>query len=303
MRQTIFDKPWRTEGAFQDAGKGIPKMMRPAECQMLYHIAKDVYSGSGEIVDSGVLVGASTASLAAGLAENDAVADKARRIHSYDLFINVHPVYDAFVRNQVARNESFLPLYLKNIGEHASNVNVHAGDFTAQRWCGKKIEVMFIDLAKNLRLNSHIFSEFAPYWTPGETTVIQQDFVHLFCPFIQYTTAFLWDHFSYADTVVPSLALRYEKEIPKWKVERIADDDFTWDEKAGLCLDLAPQIANEEAQATLKLIAATMVCYGGDKKKALDLVQHTEDQHAGIDDKYYRNRIADARNLINAHGA
>lgn len=290
---------WRDAELFKGAAMGIPKMMRPAECALLYHLAKDYYQGEGEIADAGVLVGASTHSLASGLMHNTKVKNKLKRIHSFDLFINTAPAYDAFVRNRVARGDSFLHIFLENVRDFSDQINVYPGDFAQRRWVGGSIELMFIDIAKSVALNSHVYLEFSPYWVPGETVVVQQDFVHLFCPQIQYTLAYLWDHFAPIDVVAPSLALAYVKPIPPHKLERVCNDDFSIADKAFLCGELASAIEDREAQGTLRLIKGTLMARGGLIKEAEREVDQVEEEFGDVDDKFFIKRIRDARHGIN----
>ncbi len=295
---SLSHRHWREVESFKGAALGIPKMMRPTECTLLHHLAKDYYQGDGEIVDAGVLVGASTHSIASGLMQNSKVKNKLKRIHSFDLFMNTAPAYDAFVRNRVARGESFLHIFLENTREFSDQINVFPGDFAQRRWIGAAIEIMFVDIAKSVALNAHVYREFSPYWVPGETVVVQQDFVHLFCPQIQYTLAYLWDHFVPIDVVAPSLALAYVKPIPAHKVERISNDDFSIADKAFLCGELASAMEDREAQATLRLIKGSLLARSGLINEAEREIDQVEEECGDLDDKYFIKRIRDARHGI-----
>src|SRR5476649_2864728 len=65
----------------------LPKgMLEVSEQKLLYFLARDLYSETGEIIDAGAFCGASTYALAAGLVDNPRVYRKDARVHSYDLF-------------------------------------------------------------------------------------------------------------------------------------------------------------------------------------------------------------------------
>src|SRR5437763_14459691 len=66
----------------------VKTMLSAQELELLYTLARDRYSGRGEIVDGGAFLGGSTLALACGLRDNARVANKSRRIHSYDLFVS-----------------------------------------------------------------------------------------------------------------------------------------------------------------------------------------------------------------------
>src|SRR3712207_3988236 len=65
---------------------GPAGMLRRGEASLRHHLARDWYGGSGEIIDAGAFLGASSYALGRGLEQNPRVADKAGRIHAYGLF-------------------------------------------------------------------------------------------------------------------------------------------------------------------------------------------------------------------------
>ena len=66
--------------------RSVKTMLSAQELELLYTLARDQYTGRGEIVDGGAFLGGSTLALANGLRDNRRVQDKNGRIHSYDLF-------------------------------------------------------------------------------------------------------------------------------------------------------------------------------------------------------------------------
>ena len=60
----------------------------------------------------------------------------------------------------VGANESTLHLYMANLGDLARHIRIYRGDITAMRWCGRPIEIMFIDICKSLHIWRHMLKEF-----------------------------------------------------------------------------------------------------------------------------------------------
>ena len=74
--------PWQLPGATVE---GLPAgMLRSREASMLYHLARDYFSGMGDIIDAGAFLGASSFCLAKGLQDNQSIGATSGRIHAYD---------------------------------------------------------------------------------------------------------------------------------------------------------------------------------------------------------------------------
>jgi hypothetical protein len=174
----------------------VKTMLSAQELDLLYTLARDRYTGGGEIVDGGAFLGGSTRALASGLRDNPANIDKRGRIHSYDLFVSDHYVrqfIDGFPEGSSTR-----PYYDRVIEDVAEHVSVYQGDIAAFPWPGQRsVEILFIDVAKSWETNDILLRNFFPRLIPGVSTVIQQDFHWPHTPWISITMELLADHATY----------------------------------------------------------------------------------------------------------
>jgi len=187
-------------------------MLTPSEISLLFALAKDYYTGYGEIVDLGPLLGVGTNALAKGLAQNPRVVDKSKRIHSFDLFFANGM---GTVVTRAARSGSVLDRFLGNNDAYRKHLSVAAGDILEMDWDRTPIEILFIDLAKSWSLNRHVVRRFFPYLIPGRSIVLQQDYVHFGEYWIAITMemfAEYFRHLSYVDAATSVFLLT--REIP-----------------------------------------------------------------------------------------
>lgn len=267
----------------------LPKgMLDVSEQKLLYLLARDYYTGSGEIIDAGAFCGASGYALAAGLADNPQVKHKNGRVHSYDLFKVDEPYILEYLQNvffsrfdrtgkgqyathKVQVGDSFLDVFLFQTQRYASNIKHYVGSITNFPWEKElAISILFIDCAKTLDTQKYLLAEFFPALISGESIVIQQDFYHPWHPYIHVVMTFLTDYF---DVVVPSAgctrAYRLIREIPAQLLERAIAYDFSNDEIVSL---LAQMISAIPDRPTLNLVLARQL-YLIDHEECLKFVE------------------------------
>ena len=171
-------------------------MLSAQELELLYTLARDRYTGRGEIIDGGAFLGGSTLALAAGLRDNPAVADRRGRVHSYDMFVADHFV-SQFI-DGYPEGTSTRPYYDGVIADVASHVSVHEGDIATFPWpADRPIEILFIDVAKSWETNDVLVQQFFSRLIPGLSTVIQQDYHWPHTPWISITMELLAGHCTY----------------------------------------------------------------------------------------------------------
>jgi hypothetical protein len=174
----------------------VKTMLSAQELELLYTLARDHYTGRGDIVGGGAFLGGSTLALGCGLRDNPAVADTRGRIHSYDLFRA-----DGYVARFVPGypiGTSTRPYYDRVIAGVADHVAVHEGDITTYPWpADRPIEILFIDVAKSWDTNDFLLHQFFPRLIPGVSTVIQQDYHWPHVPWLSITMELLADHVTY----------------------------------------------------------------------------------------------------------
>src|SRR5207248_1151930 len=162
--------PWLKMGLNAKEVNPIPSMISDDEVLYLRWLAQEWYTGAGEIVDAGPLLGGSTVSLASGLLGNSRVHEKKKRIHSYDLFKYFSDFTDRGLVTAALKNgESLLPMFLENTSRYREMIEVHAGDIQGYKWSGEPIEILFIDCAKSWEINNHITREFFGSLIPGRS--------------------------------------------------------------------------------------------------------------------------------------
>jgi hypothetical protein len=207
-------------------------MLGLEERKLLYHVARDIYSGEGAMVELGAFCGASTCCLAAGLRDNPLAAGQ--RVHSYDNFIANESYLIDFIRAQfgeaVEPGQSFVQIYRRATAQFSDLIEIHAGDLLSQRWPpGVPIEILFVDVAKTIALSGKVLSEFFTHLTPGKSIVIHQDFYHPTAFYLPVVMDFLSDHFTIIEAGRDwSAMFRLETAIRPEKLEAASLYEFSF---------------------------------------------------------------------------
>ncbi len=188
-------------------------MLSAQELELLYTLARDQYTGQGEIIDGGAFLGGSPPALAAGPRGKPPGAKRAGRGPPHDMFVADH-----FVRqfvDGVPEGTSTRPVYDRTIADVASLVTVHEGDIATFPWPeARPIEILFIDVAKSWETNDFLNAQFFPRLIPGVSTVIQQDFHWPHTPWISITMELLADHVTYLGSMPWATAYyRWERAL------------------------------------------------------------------------------------------
>jgi hypothetical protein len=223
-------KPWLAASA--QAGSYALGMLGLEERKLLYHLARDIYTGAGAVVELGAFCGASTCCLAAGLRDNPRGADY--RVHSYDSFIASEPYLVDFIRTQFGEalpiGQSFAAIFRCATAEFADLIVVHAGDLLRQTWPAEvPIEILFVDVAKTLALSGKVLTEFFPRLIPGRSLVVHQDFYHPTSFYLPVVMDFLRDHFTIIEAGRDwSVVFRLEAAIPREKLQTASLYNFSF---------------------------------------------------------------------------
>jgi Methyltransferase domain len=226
----IDAKPWLAPTA--QTGSDSPGMLGLEERKLIYHLARNTYTGEGAVVELGAFCGASTNCLAAGLRDNPRSAG--HHVHSYDNFIANEPYLVDFIRTQfeeeLEAGKSFAAIYRRATAPFADLIEVHSGDLLEQTWPpGEPIEILFVDVAKTLALSGKVLTEFFPHLTPRKSLVVHQDFYHPTAFYLAVVMDFLSDHFSILEAGRDwSVVFRLETEIPQYKLDIAALFKFSF---------------------------------------------------------------------------
>ena len=229
------EKPWKHS---QAGIAGMPSgMLGPTEGALLYHLAKDYFSGRGEIIDAGAFLGSSSYCLAKGVDENNRLKSKSETIHAYDLFkvwieqdnsedfmiSELKRVFDIDLSN----NRSILPRYMSNLGPLAQYVDVHIGDITKMNWNKRPIEILFLDICKTKEIWQHVLGTFFRSLIPGISIVIHQDYHHPFLPYIHVVQERLAGYFDIVEEKADdSAAFLLRERLPDRLLDEVANYDF-----------------------------------------------------------------------------
>lgn len=240
LDRLVRRRPW--EGrvpAGAAAAFGLKGMLGRQESLLFFHLARDVFTGRGTIVDAGSFLGKSASLFAAGLRDNRIAPAGSRRVHCFDDF-RVHEegtvryLAEEFGRT-VEVGDSFRDLFERQIAPCRNMLEVHAGDFLEARWSGGPIEILMVDIAKSPELWAKVLSELFPRLVPGVSLVVQQDYHFDRSPMVPEGMEFLAPEI---ELVVPrvdwSAVFRVREEIPAAKLDRAVRQDFAIDERRRL---------------------------------------------------------------------
>jgi len=170
------------------------------ELHFLETYARDQFTGKGKIVDLGCWYGATTLSLARGLAANRRAAAH-RTIEAFDLF-EWHEWMDPIAQRvslprRFANGQSFYDDVKELLRPYGSLVQVEKQDLSVYVPPAIPVEFLFIDAMKSWDLARNIVSGFFPLLIAETSYVVQQDFAYYF-PEMANNHLIMWylrDHF------------------------------------------------------------------------------------------------------------
>lgn len=219
----------------------VPTMLIPDELRLLKHLAQNVYSGDGAIIDAGAFLGGSTVALAEGLRRNPEAIEKRRNqhvkpIHSYDRFEIEAWTRGIYFPADVPPGTSFRADFDRNVAPYADLVEVHAGDILEQSWTGGPIEILFVDVAKIWVTCDWVTWQFFPHLIPGRSLVVQQDYLyHHYAAWLHITMELYADYFDYVcDTEQNSVLFLHTRAIPPDVLRRHSVESLTIEERIAL---------------------------------------------------------------------
>jgi hypothetical protein len=210
--------PWRALPEVHGRLPGVPTMLSSEELKLLYWLARDRYTGEGEIVDCGPFLGGSTCALAAGLEDNRRVARKDAVVHVFDRFLYEPYFAPWFAGLGVALEEgdSFAPVYRRLVAPYRRFLHLHEGDVLHAPYEGAPIEILFLDICKSWEINAAVLRTFFPCLVPGRSLLVQQDYLHHFAFWLVLTMDWLTDYFEPVGRVAEghSVLYRHTRRIP-----------------------------------------------------------------------------------------
>ncbi|MCW5679670.1 MAG: hypothetical protein KIT65_17220 [Xanthobacteraceae bacterium] len=169
----LTNAPWDKED-FIDPSNHVRSMITDGEKRLLHWLAKEWYTGSGEIVDLGCYVGADTVLFADGVQKNSRRHRFPARpiIHAFDIFEQAPEGDPKFKVDTPLIQE-----YANNISKYNKYISTYFGDISGFFWQrGRDIEILFNDISKSPEINSRVINEFFPSLVPGKSILLQQDY-------------------------------------------------------------------------------------------------------------------------------
>lgn len=232
------------------------------ERQVLYWLASEYFSGIGEIVDAGCLVGGSTFHFLRGVRDNARIDNKTCRVHAYDYFPGTN---HAKFKNNLREFEGMYVSYKGKLNDFSSP---------------EKVEILFIDIAKDISTWRDVCRIFLDSLIPGRTIIYQQDFCRPRLPWLYYSTGFLLDSkkISILEPDYNSFFYVLNEQLSESDKAKLANDDFTIAEKSNFIDTLEQHVCAEDNtldadtrmnfSAILALSKTYLEFYFGDKNRA-----------------------------------
>jgi predicted O-methyltransferase YrrM len=243
-------------------------MIVPAEQALFYLLARSIVS-PGSIIDAGSFCGASAYAFAAGLQDNQNASLGKTQVHSYDLFSvdddytkdyiqnNFYSFFDRtgqqlFKKKAINSGDSFVDIFKFQTQRYRDRIVLNEGSILESFWGLGDIQILFIDVAKTLTIQKHIFKIFFPFLRQGGY-LIQQDFHHAYHPYIHVVMEYLSEYFVITHSKVSaSRVYRLLRHVPDSIFQRVCEYDFSKEE----CLTFmrsCVQKSPPEEQALLRI--------------------------------------------------
>lgn len=279
-----------------DSGEDFGGFIEASEADYFEQTVRRHFRGDGCIVDAGCFIGASTKALSRGLDTWIQQRDHESPIIAIDRFTaSDHYVVEflAEMGSDVRFGESFLPVFLRNLGQYIQRIEVRAGDLIQVGRIDRAIELAVIDLAKTPALNGFILQRWLPLMVPGHSLLIQQDFYSPTQPWIAHSMAGLLDYVSLEhDKVGESAVFRLERPIP---ASVLREATLGWDRRDALLrLDRMIELVGSRMAAPLRLMRALAFHGLGDNAKARSLLEQELSQPTAPSDQKWEKWLTAA---------
>ena len=281
--------------------KGLWSMTIARELAFCESYARECFSGVGRMIDLGCWFGATTFSLARGLARNRRVKNN-RVIEAFDLFIwngwmlpEAHKIKMPLLYQE---GESFYPDVQKLLEPYNEFVRLHQQDLMEYRAEVEPVELLFIDAMKTWPLARKIASDFFPRLIPDASVVVQQDFI-FHQPIAATNHLLMWqlrDHFELLHQIPRSgsIAFLCTKQITADEMPAMDPQSFSLEE-----IDQAYEysracIAEDDLRPHLDATKLLFLIERGDYRAALEHTRRLVNNRI----KFCEHVLADALRVI-----
>ncbi|WP_133489716.1 hypothetical protein [Aliiroseovarius marinus] len=190
------DDPWDAlDPALLAQAAKVPTMLAPEEQRFYFWATSEWMQDKGAVVDLGCFVGGSTARLAAG----HQLAGHTGLIHAYDRFganeaAKEHILYAQGVAP--FEGSKTLDLAIDLLTPWTERIALHPGQIEEQIWDEGPIEILVMDASKSVQTMDAMTRTFFPSLIPGQSLVVQQDYLFWRLPWIAMQMELLADYFT-----------------------------------------------------------------------------------------------------------
>lgn len=256
----------------------IPTMLSPQEQYFLYLLAREYYSGEGDIFDGGIFLGGCTNCFARGLSARSN-PPQGTVLHTYDIAQVFEGHLSYYQRWGITRQpgDSTADIIKQNIASMPCNENIrfHHGDILNQAY-PERIEIMFLDICKTQAVNHGIQKLFSRL-LPGKSLIVQQDYIHPWNPYIHATMGYLAEYFEPVGPVwFNSMVFLLKKEIPLDILSIDPYDHAPIETLSAYIMEHAPRMSSTMQITELYLACAVMLYEKGRYDECLALLQRTQ---------------------------
>lgn len=267
----------------------FPSMMTVEEKSLLFHLARDHYTGQGAIVDAGLFLGASTEAFSQGLKTAGKAAPGI--IHAYDIALWNSAGFDKYLEHPDVINkagaiaykdgEDYFPLLQRLLAQHLDLIDFRIGDIVKEVRADGPVEIAFFDCLKNYERDWAVFKALGPHYIPGKTFVIQQDYFYEDAIENKVRQEFLSPYFDFIGNYASSGVFRLQRAIPPQYFEADPVLHLSVDERAALLKQAAARIAPGKYQMYAALATVRFLAREGHREQALEEFERLEQEILG----------------------
>lgn len=252
-------------------------MISPDERGYFYAYARRLFTGYGDIVDLGSWLGATTISLAAGLAANPRARAAQRVVHAYDRFLwedwmtGVSLLGNPPLTRTYRAQDSFIDEFHERVARWKPRIVVHQADLLTEGWSERRpIELLLVDAMKSWDLTNSIIRNFFPWLVPGRSVLVHQDFAFWGEPWVHLINYRLRRYFKpvYHVPASGSLALELRMPIPAELMRTSYSYDSFGPEEIDAAIGYSASLVSPSMQADVLAVKVLIHVHQGDLARA-----------------------------------
>jgi hypothetical protein len=238
--------------------------------RLLCYLGQHEYQGLGEIFDLGCGNGGSTLALCHGLRHNTSPTASRRKVHALDCFEH---------GGEQHGGHASLEKFSSTTAGYEDRIVLHPVDIRTFDWrdTAPPIEILFVDVAKEIDLFEAVVKRFFGSFLPGRSILVHQDFGRPRLPWLHYSSMMLMPFMSILDVIEDSLVLRVESQPTTEVLARLVSPSLSPEQKANLVAEARRLFQGVETKGIdyadiLALSEAYVWFYAGEIERVRDLL-------------------------------